>query len=125
LLNVNSDVVRQLMEVGYLAAGRNLAPFAERIFAAIEAVRPDSDAPAVGRAMALLNAGEPAEAVATLRAAAAKFPQSETVKSFLGLALQMAGMNQESTTVLRDVLDKGSDPKAKAMAEAVLYPADE
>lgn len=125
MLNVNSDVVRQLMEVGYVAAGRGLTPFAERIFAAVEAVRPDSDAPAIGQAMAMLNAGEPGEAVSILRAASAKFPQSETVKSFLGLALQVAGMNQESTTLLREVLDKGSDLKAKAMAEAVLYPADE
>jgi hypothetical protein len=124
-VNVNADVLQQLMEVGYVAAGHGLTPFAERIFAGVEAVRPESDAPAIGRAMAALNAGAPAEAVSELRAAAEKFPQSEMIKSFLGLSLQMAGMNSEGAALLQDLVANGGDASAKAMAHAILHPADE
>lgn len=124
-MNVNADVLQKLMEAGYVAAGHGLAPFAERIFAGVEAARPDNEAPAIGRAVAALNAGQPAEAVATLREAAQRFPKSELILSFLGLALQMAGMNNESATILREVAANGDDPQAKAMADALLNPADE
>lgn len=124
-MNVSTEVVQNLMEVGYVAAGRGLAPLAERIFAGVEAARPDSPAPAIGRAVAAMNIGEPGEAVELLRASAEKHPDSDVTKSFLGLALRQAGLNQQSDQLLQDVVANARDPNAKAMADAILHPADD
>jgi hypothetical protein len=47
------------------------------------------------------------------------------VRSFLGLALKLAGLNQQSETILREVASAGRDPQAAAMAHAILHPSDE
>lgn len=124
-MNLTTETLQSLMEAGYVAAGRGLAPLAERIFAGVEAARPDSDAPAIGRAVLALNVGDAAAAVELLRGALAKHPDSDVTKSFLGLALRQAGLNQQCEQVLGDVVGAGRDPAAKALAEAILHPADE
>lgn len=124
-MNVTTELVRDLMEIGYVAAGRGLAPLAEQIFAGVEAARPESDAPAIGRAVAALNAGEPADAAEILRNSLQTHPESDVVRAFFGLALRRAGMTQQSDQVLNELVATSRDPSAAALADAILHPADE
>ena len=124
-MTVSTELVRQLMEVGYVAAGCGLSAEADRIFQGVKAVRPDSEAPVVGRAVAWMNAGKAPEAIGMLQAELQRLPESDVLMAFLGLAMQMAGLGQASETVLKQVVESGRDPSATAMADAILHPADE
>lgn len=124
-MNVSVETLQRLAEVGYLACGHQLDGLAEQIFDGVAAVRPDSDAPAIGRGLAALCRGDAALAVELLQAARDAHPTSDAVRSFLGLALKLAGLNQQSETLLRELASSGRDPQAAAMAHAILHPADE
>lgn len=95
--------------MGFIAAGRADVPRAECIFGALQHVRPARAFAHVGLASALLNAGRPAEAAQGLERALARLAPGEdgdTVRAFLGLALQQDGRSSESQRVLRDLLSQ-------------------
>lgn len=124
-MNVSVETLQRLTEVGYLACGHQLDGLAQQIFDGVAALRPDSDAPAIGRGLAALCRGDAGLAVELLQAARDAHPESDAVRSFLGLALKLAGLNQQSETILREVASAGRDPQAAAMAHAILHPSDE
>ena len=124
-MNVSTDAVQNLMEVGYVAAGRGLLTHSELIVLGVQAARPESEVPAIGRALARMNAQQPASAAEVLREALKKRPDADILKSFLGLALQQAGRADESKKLLEEVVAGKRDPQAAAMADAILHPRDE
>lgn len=124
-MEIDRETLKDLMEVGCLAAGCGLAAQADRVFAGVDAALPGSVSATLGRALVRLNTGRSHEAIDLLRAALETHPNDEVLASFLGLALRMAGMNQAGDEVLGAVASAGTDPVAVAMADAVLNPADE
>jgi predicted Zn-dependent protease len=119
-VEVRSELVQQLMEIGYLASGGGMPSEAATVFAAVEAVRPTSELPLIGAAVARLNARRADEAIALLRQALAKNPDSEYAAAFLGLALKQAGMSQASEDILRQVVSSGKCEQAVGLAKSLL-----
>ena len=97
-----------------------MASEAATIFAAIEAVRPDSELPLVGQGVVHLNAGRTNEGITVLRKALEKNPDSEFAASFLGLALLQAGLSQAAENLLNQVVTSGKDPRAVELSRALL-----
>jgi len=120
--SVSADSVRRLLEIGYIAAGNGYFADAELIFRGVAAVRPESSAPAIGRAVAALNRGAAGEAVRLLEAERERSPSDALSQAFLGLALRSAGRNAEATAAL-EAATKSGDPIAAAMAQALLVPS--
>ena len=119
-METNSATVKLLSEIGFMAAARCRVQDATTIFEGLQAARPDSEYPAIGLAVAQLSGKNYDQAIKLLREnALAKNPDSADAKSFLGLALKMAGRTSESDTVLKEAATSGKGP-AQAMAEALL-----
>jgi Flp pilus assembly protein TadD len=118
---VSAASVRRLLEIGYIAAGNGLFADAELIFRGVAAVRPESVAPAIGRAVAALNRGDAAEAVRRLEAERERSPDDPLLQAFLGLALRSAGRNAESVALLTTLIENPNSVAA-AMAKAILVP---
>ena len=116
---VGVDSLRRLLEIGYVAAGNGYFAEAETIFRGVAAMRPESSAPVIGRAVSALNRGMAAEAVRLLEAERQRSPDDALVQAFLGLALRSAGRNAESTAALAALSDS-ADAVAAAMAQALL-----
>lgn len=118
-MEVSTQAVQTLMEVGVMAAGCGFYHQAFQIFEGLEAVRPDSEAPLVGVALIHMNSGEHEEAIKLLREGAlVRNPNSINVKMVLGLALRLAGRNAECDNLIKE-LNASSDPKAKNYAKSL------
>jgi hypothetical protein len=118
-VDIPSQAVKTLMEVGILATGCGLYEHARTIFEGIEAIRPASDGPPIGRALIHMSRKEHEVAIGILREVLAKHPASLEAKMMLGLALKLAGRNAECDGVVKD-LDGSSDVRAKAFAAGLL-----
>ena len=120
-LEISAESLRRLLEIGYVAAGNGRFADAETIFRGVAAVRPQSTAPTIGRAVAALNRGAAGEAVAILAAERVRSPSDALVQAFLGLALKSAGRNAEGAATLAAVAEC-ADPVASTMAQSLLIP---
>jgi hypothetical protein len=118
-LDIPSQAARTLMEIGFMAAGCGLHEQARTIFDGLEAVRPTSEGPPIGRALIHLGRKEHDVAVGILRDVVAGHPASLEAKMMLGIALKVAGRNAECSSVVRD-LEASGDAKAKSVAAALL-----
>ncbi|MEM6654264.1 MAG: tetratricopeptide repeat protein [Planctomycetota bacterium] len=121
-MELTTETVQQLMEIGYVAAGAGRFADADAIFAAVQAARPESEYPQIGRAVVCLNADRTPEAIAILRGALQINPDSDLAMAFLGFALRQAGLTQQSDEVLKQVIDAGGQPEAVAVARSLLDP---
>ncbi|CAK0781504.1 conserved hypothetical protein [Gammaproteobacteria bacterium] len=120
-LEIASEWVRRVGEIGLLAAGHGEIEAAHRIFDGMVAIRPDSEYPWIGKAIAELQAGRVTEASRLLRDEALKRnPKSLEAQAFLGLALTRAGFASEAETTLRVVSAADPDQAAGQMARALL-----
>ena len=119
-MEIRTETLKRLMEIGYVAAGSGLYSDAETIFAGIQAVRPDSEMPQIGWAVVRMNAGLHDDATKILRNVIDQKPESDLTKSFLGLALRLAGMSGQSESILQEVVDANRDETAVAMARSLL-----
>lgn len=111
---MKTEDIRLLTEVGFLAAARGDVQRASVIFRALERLRPQAGFPCIGLAVALLNAGKPADAVLELDSGLLRVPASDAAElhAFRGLALQKAGRQSESLRAFRQA---GDHPMALAM----------
>ena len=120
-MEIDTKLVQLLMEVGYLAGGHGFFDESIKIFEGIYAVRPESEYPLIGMAVTRMNARKYEEAVKILWGKALKVnPESDLAKSFLGLALKMAGLTSESQTLLREVVEANRCEEAVSMAKNLL-----
>jgi hypothetical protein len=116
-MTVDSQSIRTLMEVGIAAAGAGLYRQALQIFEGVEAMRPDSEGPAIGVALIHLNSNSHDEAAKILREnALVKNPASLEAKMFLGLALKMGGRAAECDSIIKE-LNASGDAKAQSFAK--------
>ena len=119
-MTIDTSLVQQLMEIGYLATGGGMSTEAATIFTALEAARPESELPLVGQGVTHLNAGRTSDAIAVLRKALDRNPDSEFAATFLGLSLTQAGLTQAAENILKQVEATGKDPHAVNLAKSLL-----
>lgn len=119
IVDIPSQAVRTLMEVGMLAAVCGLHEHAQTIFEGLEAVRPTSEGPPIGKALIHMSRNEHEAAAGMLRDVSAKHPASLEAKMMLGLALRMAGRNAECSSVIKE-LEASGDAKAQSFAAGLL-----
>lgn len=107
---LQSDEVRLLTEVGFVAAGIGALAHAESIFGALKLIRPHRAFPFVGQAVALLNRGQ-AEAAVTLLESARGENQDEQamLDAWRGFALAQAGRAAQSEALLDAVAQGEGD----------------
>ncbi|MDR2667660.1 MAG: hypothetical protein LBB38_01280 [Puniceicoccales bacterium] len=116
-VEVRSEWLQLLMSVGYVACGQGRPSQSAIIFDGIAAVRPDSELPLIGLAMAQINLGKIALAGDTLLKRAAKLnPGSQLVRAFAAMALRMAGIVEESDRLIDAVIADGTDHCATELA---------
>jgi hypothetical protein len=118
-MDVPAQAVRTLMEVGVAASCMGLYQPAMAIFVGVEAVRPESEGPLIGIALAHMNNRSPEEAVKILRGhVLPKDPANIEAKMILGVALKLAGRNSECDNVIKE-LNATGDARAKAFAASL------
>src|SRR5262245_32868401 len=117
--DIPSQAVKTLMEIGILAAGRGLHEHARTIFEGLEAVRPTSEGPPIGKALIHMSRNEHDAAVGILREVLTRHPASLEAKMILGLSLKLAGRNAECGSIAKE-LDGTGDAKAKSFAAGLL-----
>lgn len=109
-LLLETEDVQLLTRIGFIAAGRADVKRAEVIFGALSRVRPERAFAYVGLAVACLNAGRAADAVAHLeKAQPAAGEEADMVRAFLGLSLQLDARASEATRVLRQLASTPND----------------
>jgi Flp pilus assembly protein TadD len=119
-MQLESDDMRLLSELGLLAAGRNIRTEAETIAQALALWRPQSAIAGMIRGVAALSRSDHEGAVRVLREEALKAePGSEEAKALLGLALEKAGYRNAADQVLSP-LAAASGEGPGALAQAVL-----
>ncbi|MDR2776542.1 MAG: hypothetical protein LBB17_00640 [Puniceicoccales bacterium] len=124
-LPVSTEMVRCLMDIGYVATGRGLQSQATSIFNGVVAARPSSELPLIGLAVCKLNFGYVVDAAKILAEQALKLnPNSGTAKCFLAVAIKALGQEQEACDLMHQVCDDTTEPAAKAMAESFLTGKD-
>jgi hypothetical protein len=123
---ISSDLLQILMETGYVAAGCGWKRHVETIFAGIVAVRPESELPWIGFAIAQIAMGQFSEAFETLtKRALVLNPKNDLAKAFLGLILSRIGSHKLSEHLLSQVIDENQTPEAVQLAKEILNKQDE
>ena len=114
-------MLKSLLSVGVLAIEAGQPVQAQQLFKAVGRARPESEAPLVCMAVALIDAGELDTAIELLQAGALVVnPHSQLAKTFLGMALKFKGMRYQSQDLLEEVLREGADPHAVRIAQDLL-----
>ncbi len=120
-MQADTNLVQLLMEIGYLAAGYGFYKEANTIFKGVRAARPKSEFPFIGMAVVKMNQGKYHDAIAVLNDHALRNnPESGLAKSFLGLALKLAGDTRKSREILLQVNPSAGNRAAADMAQALL-----
>ncbi|MDR1435942.1 MAG: hypothetical protein LBI39_01910 [Puniceicoccales bacterium] len=115
--DVRSEWLQLLMEVGYVACGQGRPTQAATIFDGISAVRPKSELPLIGLAMAQMNLGKLTAACDTLVKRAKKLnPENLLVDTMAAMVFRMSGAVDESDAILNAVIEDGSDDCAVELA---------
>lgn len=115
-VSFESDDVRLLADIGFLALSRGLDQHALAIFQGVASLRPAQEAGPLGIALVHMLRGELDAAVKGLRA----LKPTDAALTFLGLALARQGANEEARTVLADVLSSAPDTPFAAIAREAL-----
>jgi predicted Zn-dependent protease len=115
---IEREVAQRLLEVGYYAIGKGHSDKAEKIFVGLAAVRPKSEYPVIALAMLKMNSNRAEEAVKLLKESevSSATPMGRT---YLGLALRLAGLNSESRDVLEQVVNSGENEQAVSLARSL------
>jgi cytochrome c-type biogenesis protein CcmH/NrfG len=118
--DVDTDVVKLLIQVGLLAAWERMFDDAEIILAGAESYRPDLPHIGYGRALMHHTQGRSAEAIDVLRNHVLRaHPNNMMATSLLGFLLQQTG--QAGWQALLDrVVEDGTDGPAVDLARQVL-----
>lgn len=126
MMQIDSELVRLLMRIGYAAAWKGLYREALAVFRGVGAVRPDSEVPLIGVAMIGMLAKDFDMASRALDRAREAHPENDLVKAHWGCLLRLKGSDEEGLAVLNALAAESADPNARAMAERVKdLPADE
>ena len=118
---IESDEVRMLVDLGFVAVTRGLDKQAQAIFEGVRAVRPNEDAAYIGQALLLIQQNNLSGAVKILRSR----PPSDGIRLFLGMSLLRLGDISDAMDVLQDVVKTAREPAMVEMAKVLLASAGE
>jgi len=113
---IETDAVRALVDIGFIALSRGLDRHAEAIFDGVTAARPDGEAGPLGMALVALLRSDADRAVKLLRT----LPPSDPVRLFLGMALLRRGDRADAARILTDVAATAADAGTAELARATL-----
>lgn len=117
---IQSEYVKLLNEIGYVAIGKGMKKEAESIFDALIKIRPNSELPLIGLAVCKINFGNFKEALDLLAIKANKInPDSDLVKAFTALVLMFTKQKKECKNILENILDNNKDATAVALAKSI------
>ena len=120
MLEVPTEIVKLLMEIGYIAVGQGLYRESRAIFEALRRARENSEYPLIGLAVCELNAGQGDVALKLLEEAENLNSENYLIKSFKGLAYKVMGEIFKAKEVLEDVLSNTEQKDALNLARALL-----
>jgi Flp pilus assembly protein TadD len=113
---MQSDDVRTLADLGYLALSRGLDEHAMAIFQGVKAARPDQEAGTIGVALVHMLRGELDPAIKLLRG----LGPSDAALTFLGIALARQGELDEARRLLTDVVTTAAGTPCAHLAQETL-----
>ena len=113
---LDSDDVRTLSDLGFLALSRGLRPQARTIFEGVKAARPTQEAGFIGAALVCLADGQIEEAVKILRG----LPPTDSARVFLGIALARHGDQRAAREIFQEILEASPDTPYANLARATL-----
>jgi len=120
-MEISSRSLQMLMELGILAGGYGYGKEADAIFRGIEAVRPESEYPLVGRAIVRMNDNRPEEAARILEEGALPLnPENDLTRGYLGLALMLDKRHDRCRDLMEEVVRNDRDETAVRMARDIL-----
>ncbi|MGI9486062.1 MAG: hypothetical protein ACR2RF_09335 [Geminicoccaceae bacterium] len=119
---VGGAVIRRIVELGYIAAYQGFSKESQIICDAVGVLRPESAAPYVGQAMAVMKQGDLPEAIRILRFKALPLePENLAIKAMMCLYMALAGQFSEAQKELRGtVTDENADQPGADLARTVL-----
>ena len=120
-MQIDNETLRWLGAAADMAGRFNLPRSADRIADVLLEVVPEDPEAHIVAATTRLNSRRPEECVKILQEKVlAKDPDHDGAKGFLVLAYDMMGRTSDRDRVAKDVIENGSDPLAKQMAEQAL-----
>ena len=121
MFDLTAEEARLLLNVALMATGGNRFQSAAKIFAVLEAFRPDAPSVAVGKAVALVSAMRFAECVEYVDTVALrKFPGNAMLKAFKGMALLRMERIPEARETLAEAAAQTDDPAAARLAKGLM-----
>ncbi|MDR2664492.1 MAG: hypothetical protein LBB14_03145 [Puniceicoccales bacterium] len=118
--DAKAEWLQLLMAMGYVACGQGRPSQAATIFDGIAAVRPNSELPLIGLAIAQINLGKLTLACETLVERAARLnPDNQLVKTVAAMVFRMSGAMEASDLLLDEVIANGSDSCATEFARSL------
>jgi Tfp pilus assembly protein PilF len=118
---VPTEMIRLLLDIGYVSTGSGRRQDAENIFESIIAARPKQELSFVAYSFMRMVFGEYVEASHLLIEKALKInPASEMAQAFYGLLLYQVGRKGESDVILSGIMGKGEDKDAYQLAESII-----
>lgn len=120
MVELKSDDVRTLVDLGFIALNRGHNDEAAAIFAGAQAARPAQEAGFIGSALVNLARGELETAVKTLRS----LPPSDTARTFLAMALNRSGDRATAREILSDVVRTADGTPDAVLARELLDDLD-
>jgi predicted Zn-dependent protease len=116
-VDVPSEWLQLLMQLGYVACGQGKPSQAKTIFDGIAAVRPNSELPIIGLAMALINLGKLSSASGLLMEKARPInPKNRIIGVLMAMIFRMSGEFGASDELLDEVIGENDDPEAVEFA---------
>jgi hypothetical protein len=116
MATLESDDVRTLADIGFIALSRGLVAQAGTIFNGVVAARPDQEAGYIGHALVDLARGDVGGAIKTLRA----LPPTDAALTFLATALARHGEHAEACDILSELIRTAPVTPFAAMARHIL-----
>jgi thioredoxin-like negative regulator of GroEL len=120
MVELKSDDVRTLVDLGFIALSRGRNDEAAAIFAGAQAARPAQEAGFIGSALVSLARGELDAAVKTLRA----LPPTDAARTFLAMALNRSGDRTTAREILTDVVRTAGGTPDAVLARELLDDLD-
>ena len=116
MVELKSDDVRTLVDLGFIALSHGRNDAAAAIFAGAQAARPAQEAGFIGSALVSLARGELEAAVKTLRS----LPPTDAARTFLAMALNRSGDRTAAREILMDVVRTAGGTPHAALARELL-----
>ena len=114
MVELRSDDMRTLVDLGFIALYRGRNDEAAAIFAGAQAARPAQEAGFIGSALVNLARGELDAAVKTLRS----LPPTDAARTFLAIALNRSGDRTTAREILAEMVrTAGGTPHAVLAGE--------